>query len=91
MQVRFLDHYRPAMTSTDHAIDSNSLDKTVTAIIVHHPRRDSWLEYERWLVDVGEACRRFEGYLSTDVIQSHHLHRHHPFRRHRGLANLDGV
>ncbi|KAF0101962.1 MAG: hypothetical protein FD187_113 [bacterium] len=69
MQVRFLDHHWPAMTSTDHAIDSSRLDQTVTAIIVHHPRRDSWLEYERWLVDVGEACRRFEGYLSTDVIR----------------------
>jgi len=57
------------MTSTDHAIESNRPDKTVTAIIVHQPRRDSWLEYERWLVDVGEACRRFAGYLSTDVIR----------------------
>jgi hypothetical protein len=57
------------MTSIDQAIDSSRLDQTVTAIIVHHPRRDSWLEYERWLVDVGEGCRRFEGYLSTDVIR----------------------
>jgi|APIni6443716594_1056825.scaffolds.fasta_scaffold280789_1 hypothetical protein len=57
------------MTSTEHAIASNKLNQTVTAIIVHHPRRDSWLEYERWLVDVGTACRRFEGYLSTDVIR----------------------
>jgi uncharacterized protein len=57
------------MTATDHAIDSSKLDQTVTAIIVHHPRRDSWLEYEGWLVDVGDACRRFEGYLSTDVIR----------------------
>ena len=57
------------MTPTDHAIDSSRLDQTVTAIIVHHPRRDSWPEYERWLVDVGEACRRFAGYLSTDVIR----------------------
>jgi hypothetical protein len=30
------------MTSKDHAIESNRLDQTVTAIIVHHPRRDSW-------------------------------------------------
>jgi antibiotic biosynthesis monooxygenase (ABM) superfamily enzyme len=69
MQVRFHDRHRPAMTSTDHAIDSQRPDQTVTAIIVHHPRRDSWLEYERWLVGVGESSRRFEGYLSTDVIR----------------------
>ena len=57
------------MISKDHAIDGDSSDQTVTAIIVHHPRRDSWPEYERWLGDVGAACRRFEGYLSTDVIR----------------------
>lgn len=57
------------MISKDHEIDSNKLDKTVTSIIVHHPHQESWLEYERWLVDVREACRRFEGYLSTDVIR----------------------
>ena len=76
------------MTSKDHAIESNNPDQTVTAIIV-----DSWLEYERWLGDVGEACRRFEGYLSTDVIRpvNHTSHRHHPFRRHSAPANLDGI
>ena len=57
------------MPPTDHAIDSSRLDQTVTAIIVHHPRRENWPEYERWLVDVGAACRSFEGYLSTDVIR----------------------
>ncbi len=57
------------MTSHDHTIASNRPDQTVTAIIVHHPRRDRWLDYESWLVEVGEACKRFEGYLSTDVIR----------------------
>ncbi|MGL4249198.1 MAG: hypothetical protein ACRCR1_00855 [Aeromonas sp.] len=56
------------MTSIENAIAPDS-DQTVTAIIVHHPRRDSWLEYERWLLDIGDACRRFDGYLSTDVIR----------------------
>jgi antibiotic biosynthesis monooxygenase (ABM) superfamily enzyme len=69
MRVRFLAQHRPAMTSTTAAIDASSADQTVTAIIVHQPRRNGWLEYERWLVDVGESCRGFSGYLSTDVIR----------------------
>lgn len=42
---------------------------TVTGIIVHHPRADARDEYERWLIDIREACRQFPGYLSTDVIR----------------------
>jgi uncharacterized protein len=41
----------------------------VTGIIVHQPRRAAFEEYERWLVDIREACRQFPGYLSTDVIR----------------------
>ncbi len=44
-------------------------DETVTGIIVHQPRRDARGEYERWLVEIREACRRFPGFLSTDVIR----------------------
>ncbi|PTS82474.1 hypothetical protein DBR00_18190 [Pseudomonas sp. HMWF032] len=36
---------------------------------MHQPRRNGWPEYERWLEDVGEACREIPGYLSTDVIR----------------------
>jgi hypothetical protein len=42
--------------------------ETVTGIIVHQPRRDAYDEYERWLLEIREACKRFPGYLSTDVI-----------------------
>jgi len=43
--------------------------ETVTGIIVHQPRRDAYDEYERWLLEIREACKRFPGYLSTDVIR----------------------
>lgn len=52
-----------AMQSTETA------SEMVTGIIVHHPRRDARDEYERWLLEIREACRRFPGYLSTDVIR----------------------
>ena len=44
-------------------------DDTVTGIIVHEPRPEARAEYERWLDEIREACRRFPGYLSTDVIR----------------------
>lgn len=44
-------------------------DETVTGIIVHRPRPDARDEYERWLLEIREACQRFPGYLSTDVIR----------------------
>lgn len=44
-------------------------DATVTAIIVHHPRAEARDEYERWLLEIREACRASPGYLSTDVIR----------------------
>lgn len=43
--------------------------ETVTGIIVHHPRAEARGAYEAWLTEVGEACRKFPGYLSTDVIR----------------------
>lgn len=43
--------------------------ETVTGIIVHQPRRDTYDEYERWLLEIREASKRFPGYLSTDVIR----------------------
>ncbi|MFN3988109.1 MAG: antibiotic biosynthesis monooxygenase [Rhodocyclaceae bacterium] len=44
-------------------------DETVTGIIVHQPRRDARDEYEGWLLAIREACRRFPGYLCTDVVR----------------------
>lgn len=46
-----------------------SPEETVTGIIVHHPRADARDEYEQWLLDIRETCRKFPGYLSTDVIR----------------------
>lgn len=43
--------------------------ETVTGIIIHQPCRDAYDEYERWLLEIREACKRFPGYLSTDVIR----------------------
>lgn len=43
--------------------------ETVTGIIVHQPRRDAYDEYERWLLEIRAASKRFPGYLSTDVIR----------------------
>lgn len=57
------------MTTAEPTVPNGNPDETVTGIIVHHPRRDAWDEYEHWLLDVREACRRFPGYLSTDVIR----------------------
>lgn len=57
------------MNSTAPTIDSNRSDTTVTAIIVHDPSRENWSKYERWLLDIAQACKRFDGYLSTDVIR----------------------
>ncbi|MCA3272865.1 MAG: antibiotic biosynthesis monooxygenase [Roseomonas sp.] len=48
---------------------SPAADETVTGIIVHHPRTDARTAYEAWLTDISETCRRFPGYLSTDVIR----------------------
>lgn len=44
-------------------------DETVTGIIVHHPRADARAAYEAWLDEIGAICRRFPGYLSTDVLR----------------------
>lgn len=55
------------MTTTPRP--DSSANETVTGIIVHHPRREAYDEYERWLVEIGLACRQFPGYLSTDVIR----------------------
>lgn len=49
-------------------------DDTVTGIIVHRPRPEAHDEYERWLVDIREACRQFPGYLTTDVIRPARSH-----------------
>ncbi|MCM8611220.1 antibiotic biosynthesis monooxygenase, partial [Accumulibacter sp.] len=48
---------------------TDSTAEAVTGIIVHRPRADAREEYERWLIDIRETCRRFPGYLSTDVIR----------------------
>lgn len=57
------------MTQPETAAPAAASDDTVTGIIVHQPRRDAWHDYERWLLEVREACQRFPGYLSTDVIR----------------------
>jgi uncharacterized protein len=48
---------------------ADSTAETVTGIIVHHPRADARDEYEQWLIHIRQTCRRFPGYLSTDVIR----------------------
>lgn len=42
---------------------------TCLGIIVPQPRPEAHEEYERWLVEIREACRKFPGYLTTDVIR----------------------
>lgn len=56
-------------TSLPQDIPPGHPDDTVTGIIVHQPRPDARDEYERWLLEIREACQRFPGYLSTDVIR----------------------
>jgi antibiotic biosynthesis monooxygenase (ABM) superfamily enzyme len=57
------------MTAYESTVPAAPLDDTVTGVIVHHPRRDAWEEYEHWLLAIKAECQRFSGYLSTDVIR----------------------
>jgi uncharacterized protein len=44
-------------------------DEIVTSIIAHEILPSAMPMYEKWLAEIRQACAKFDGYLSTDVIR----------------------
>lgn len=51
------------------AVEENGSSDIVTTIISHEVLAGAESRYENWLAEAREACRKFAGYLSTDVIR----------------------
>jgi len=51
------------------AAEQDGSDGVVTTIISHEVLAGAESRYDSWLAEAREACMRFAGYLSTDVIR----------------------